>query len=196
MVHELATDPMFENLVEHLLAKSSFGFKERRNLEESLLLIKENKKLPSEFIKRAAAARSKAFQLWEEAREKESFKVFVPALKEIVELEREKADLLSFESHPYDALLNLYERNLKVKDLEKIFGAVKREIVPLVKKIANAEQVDDSFLYGHFNKDKQWAFSLELLKEMKYDFDAGRQDLSTHPFTINFNSNDVSFLFN
>lgn len=191
MIHELATDTNFENLVEHLLAKSSFGFKEKRNLEESLLSIKESKKLPADFIKRAAIARSKAFQSWEEARSKERFQVFVPDLKEIVALEREKAELLGYESHPYDALLNIFERNLKVKDLEKIFSSVKKEIVPLVQKIAESNQVDDSFLHQHFDKDAQWEFSLELLKEMQYDFDAGRQDLSTHPFTINFNPNDV-----
>jgi len=191
IVHELSTDVQFENLVDHLLTKSSFGFKEMRNLQETKEAIEQNKKLPAEFIQRAAMSRSQAFQTWEKARKEEDYNVFVPALKTIVALEREKAELLGYDDHPYDALLNLYEKNLTVAKLEQVFTQVKKQIVPLVKEIEEKQQVNDEFLYQSFNKDDQFKFSIELLKLMDYDFEAGRQDLSTHPFTINFNSNDV-----
>lgn len=44
---------------------------------------------------------------------------------------------------------------------------------------------------GYYNKDKQWQYGLAVLKQMGYDFDAGRQDISSHPFTVNFNAQDV-----
>lgn len=189
--HELSTDKSFEEIVQHLLDKSSFGFKEKRNLEESKYAIEQGKKLPVDFIQRAAMARSEAFQSWEKAREAEDFSIFQPALQKIVDLEKEKAALLGYEDHPYDALLNLYERNLTVSTLERVFSQVKNEIVPLVKKIQAEGAVEDKSIHQFFNKDDQWDFSIDLLKEMKYDFEGGRQDLSTHPFTINFNSQDV-----
>jgi carboxypeptidase Taq len=34
-------------------------------------------------------------------------------------------------------------------------------------------------------------WGMQLLKELGFDFDAGRQDISEHPFTTNFSSNDV-----
>ena len=71
IVHEMSTDNQFEKLVNHLLAKSSFGFKEIRNLEETKESIEENKKLSSEFIQKSAIARSEAFETWEKARIKE-----------------------------------------------------------------------------------------------------------------------------
>lgn len=191
MVHELETDMQFENLVNHLLSKSCFGFKEMKNLQLTKESIEDSKKLSVDFIKRAAIARSEAFQTWEKAREEEEYKTFVPSLKKIVELEREKADLLGYKKHPYDALLNIYEKGLTVDKLEQVFSQVKNKIVPLVQEISKKEQVDDSFLYQYYAKDKQFDFSLELLKFMDYDMEAGRQDLSTHPFTINFNANDV-----
>ncbi len=191
IVHELATDPQFENLVDHLLKKSSFGFKEMRNLQESKESIEQSKKLPADFIQRAAMARSEAFQSWEEARNKEDYNVFVPALQKIVELEREKAGLLGYSDHPYDALLNLYEKNSTVRQLEQMFSQVKNQIVPLVKELGKKAQVGDAFMYKAYDKDKQFNFSIEVLKHMQYDFNAGRQDLSTHPFTINFNAQDV-----
>ena len=191
MIHEMATDPQFENLVDHLLKKSSFGFKEMRNLQESKESIEQSKKLPADFIQRAAMARSEAFQSWEEARKEEDYSIFVPALQKIVDLEREKARLLGYADHPYDALLNLYEKNSTVRKLEQMFAQVKSQIVPLVKELGKKEQVNNDFLYQSYDKTKQFDFSLEILKMMKYDFDAGRQDLSTHPFTINFNTQDV-----
>lgn len=191
MVHELSTDSQFENLVSHLMAKGSFGFKEMRNLQETKEGIEQNKKLSADFIQKSAMARSEAFQTWEKARGEEDYSVFVPSLKKIVDLEREKAELLGYKKHPYDALLNLYEKNLTVDQLEQVFAQVRNQIVPLVKEISKKDQVKDDFLYLSYDKTKQFDFSVEVLKLMEYDMDAGRQDLSTHPFTINFNSNDV-----
>ena len=191
LVHKMSTDTEFEGLVNHLLAKSSFGFKETRNLEETKDSIEQNKKLSSAFIQKSAITRSEAFQAWEKARRKEDYQVFVPSLKKIVDLEREKTEYLGYEKHPYDSLLNLYEKKLTVTNLDKIFKEVKKQIVPLIKQIRNRDQVDDSFLHQSFDKDKQFDFSIEILKLMGYDFKAGRQDISTHPFTINFNAQDV-----
>jgi carboxypeptidase Taq len=136
MVFELETDLKFENLVNHLLSKSCFGFKEMRNLQVTKQSIEDSKKLSVDFIKKTAIAKSEAFQTWEKARKKEDFKLFVPSLKKIVELEREKANLLGYKEHPYDALLNIYERGLTVGRLESVFDQVRKEIVPLVQEIA------------------------------------------------------------
>lgn len=189
--HEMATDPDFEALVVYLMEKSSFGFKEKGNLEESKYAIDASKKMSSNFIKRSAIARSSAFQSWQEAREKEDFSIFQADLQIIVDLEKEKANLLGYKGHPYDALLNLYERDLTVKTLEQVFIQVKNKIVPLIKSIKEKEQNSDDCIKQSFNKDDQWKFSLEILKQMQYDFDGGRQDISTHPFTSSFNCNDV-----
>lgn len=191
IAHEMFTDKDFEEVVNYLLEKSSFGFKEKRNLEETKYSIDAGKKLSSDFIKRSAIARSSAFQSWEAARQKEDYSIFQSDLKTIVDLEKEKAELLGYEEHPYDALLNLYERDLTVKTLEQVFSQVKTKIVPLVKSIQKKVQNTDAYIKQPFDKDKQWEFSLELLKQMQYNFEGGRQDLSTHPFTINFNSSDV-----
>jgi carboxypeptidase Taq len=51
--------------------------------------------------------------------------------------------------------------------------------------------VDDRFLKQHFPKDVQWDWSMHLLKELHFDFESGRQDLSEHPFSISFGATDV-----
>ena len=42
-------------------------------------------------------------------------------LQEIIDLKREEAEILGYEDHPYDAMLNLYEPNAKTKVLEILF---------------------------------------------------------------------------
>jgi carboxypeptidase Taq len=64
-------------------------------------------------------------------------------------------------------------------------------LLTLLNQIKNKPQVDDSFLNQHYNKDSQWKFGIEILKRMNFDFEAGRQDISEHPFTTNFNNADV-----
>lgn len=75
--------------------------------------------------------------------------------------------------------------------LDKLFLDVKTQLVPLVAELRSKNQVDRSFLYLNYPKNKQWEFGLSILKTMGYDFQAGRQDISEHPFTINFGSTDV-----
>jgi carboxypeptidase Taq len=42
-----------------------------------------------------------------------------------------------------------------------------------------------------YDKDAQWAFTLRLLKDIGFDLEAGRQDLSIHPFTGGTHPQDV-----
>jgi carboxypeptidase Taq len=63
--------------------------------------------------------------------------------------------------------------------------------VPFIKKISKNNNVDDSFFYQFFEKNKQWDFGIKLLKQMGYDFDSGRQDISAHPFSSHFSPQDA-----
>ena len=75
--------------------------------------------------------------------------------------------------------------------VDKIFEGVKNHLQPILKKINAQKKPDDSFLFKHFNKDKQWDFGIDLLKNMGYDFNRGRQDISVHPFSTGFGPDDI-----
>ena len=62
----------------------------------------------------------------------------------------------------------------------------------MVKRIVNApDQPDLEWLDQDWDEQAQWAFTIEVLEDMGYDFEAGRQDRSVHPFTTNFDLYDV-----
>ena len=84
--------------------------------------------------------------VWQKAREHNSFKEFAPHLEKIVQLSRKKADLLGYQEHPYDALLDLYEPEMKTSFLTPLFAKLKLTLTQLLKEIEAKPQIQDQFL--------------------------------------------------
>ncbi|MGZ4048995.1 MAG: carboxypeptidase M32 [Bacteroidia bacterium] len=189
--HELATSKELGDLLNQLNADASLSEKEKRNIKESLKRYNDNKKYTTEFVQELSKTISETFQAWQKAKTDNDFASYAPFLEKLVKLKREECKLLGTFAHPYDALLDQYEPGAKTTDLEVLFSDVRNQLVAFVKKIAEKPQNEDGFMFKHYAKDKQWNIGLELLKEMGYDFEAGRQDVSSHPFTTNFSPEDV-----
>lgn len=191
IAHGLSTDEKFGTVLEKLSLGNSLNEKERRNVEESLKDFKRNKKYTTEFVETLSRSISEAVQVWTKAKKDSDFKMFAPFLEKLVVLKRQECEMLGYNDHPYDALLDLYEPEAKTKDIEELFKGVREWLVEFVKKISAVKQNENSFMHKNYEKDKQWEFGLYLLRQMNYDFEAGRQDVSAHPFTTSFNSLDV-----
>ncbi|MEO1438604.1 MAG: carboxypeptidase M32, partial [Bacteroidota bacterium] len=158
-------------------------------------LIKESydreKKLPTAFVIRRSQVTSACYHAWIQARKANDFTVFAGPLTDMVAVKREQCEILGYEAHPYDALMHEFEPHAKTADITKLFANVRQQLVAFAKEIKAKPQVDDSFLRKHYDKDKQWNYGLDILKAIGYDFEAGRQDISPHPFTTNFSPEDV-----
>ncbi len=68
--------------------------------------------------------------LGKKAKECDNFNLFQPYLEEILVLNKEKADILGYENNRYDALLDLYEPNLKTTEISKINEYLKDNLTP------------------------------------------------------------------
>jgi len=150
-------------------------------------------KTPIELLQEMVETTAEAHNSWVEARTNKQFKQFEPVLRKIISLNQRLADALGYEDSPYDALLDEYEPGLTVKQLDPVFAKLKSELVPLLRAIkSSGHQPDTSFLTsGHFPKEKQLAFSEMVLRDMGFDFEAGRLDLSAHPFSSGSSTTDV-----
>ena len=148
-------------------------------------------RVPSEFVAEFAVVTSKAFEAWREARGKSDFSIFRPHLEKVVELSQRYVTFFPPADHPYDVLLDQFERGMKTADVKAIFDALRPQQVDLLKAIAVKPQVDDSFLHVKYDEKKMWDFSEALATKFGYDWERGRQDKSAHPFSTNFSMNDV-----
>ena len=191
IAHQMFTDNSTENLITELISKTDLSDQQRKNVELSAYDFNKSKKLPSSFVRKSSEVISKSFHAWIAARKQNDFKVFENPLQDVIDIKKQEADLLGYEAHPYDALMNEYDRGLTVKETDRLFAELSPAITEILNTINNFSQPDNSFLFGHFDKTKQWDLGLYLLKAMHFDFEAGRQDISEHPFTTNFSSKDV-----
>jgi len=148
-------------------------------------------RVPADFVAEFALVTSKAFEAWVEAKEKSDFSIFQPHLGKVVELNQRFVTFFPPTDHPYDILLDQYERGMKTADVQVIFNTLRPQQIELIQAIAEKEQVDDAFLKVEYDDQTIWDFSEELATSFGYDWKRGRQDKAAHPFTTNFSINDV-----
>jgi carboxypeptidase Taq len=118
--------------------------------------------------------------------------LFQPYLEKIIAANLEFIELWGYKDNKYDTLLDMYEPGMTVAKLDEVFGALRKKLVPLVASIqASSNQPETKFLHQIFTKEQQKKFSLFILQQMGYDFEAGRLDETVHPFATGLNPGDV-----
>jgi carboxypeptidase Taq len=148
-------------------------------------------RVPSDFVAEFAVVTSKAFEAWVEAKGKSDFSIFQPHLEKVVELNQRYVTFFPPADHPYDVLLDQFERGMKTTEVQEIFNALRPQQVELLQSIAEKPQINDDFLHVEYDDQKMWDFSEVIATKFGYDWERGRQDKSAHPFTTNFSINDV-----
>lgn len=191
LIHAEKTGKKFSNILSKLIDIPSGKVRVKTLTEPQTAAIREwrreylkSKALPQRFVEEFTQHASQSILAWRSAKSKNSFKDFAPYLKKTVEMARKRAEYLGYDAHPYDALLDEYEPGTTTAEISKIFTALRKSIVGLLKKISSVKQVDDSYIHGKFPHDKQLEFSKRLLKDMGYDMNCGRLDFSAHPFSL------------
>lgn len=145
--------------------------------------------LPSKFVEEFAKTTSQAIIAWRNAKKENAFQQFAPFLERIIALCRQKAELLGYQDHPYDALLDQYEPDIKTREVQHLFSTLREHLTPLIKKVGH-QAIEDQFLFGNWDQAKQIAFSHQLLDAMGYDHLKGRLDFSSHPFSSSSHPTD------
>ncbi len=149
-------------------------------------------KVPSTLVSELAKAASLGQAAWAEARERADFSLFAPRLERLVELQIEKAQALGYDDEAYDALLDIFEPEMKTRDVSRLFAQLKEELVPLVHAISErADTIDDTILTREYGEEPQWEFTMDVIQSLGFDLNRGRQDRSAHPFTVGISPNDV-----
>ncbi|MFM9908509.1 MAG: carboxypeptidase M32 [Chitinophagaceae bacterium] len=191
IAHQLFTDVNLGTLLEELSLRNNLNSFQKCNIERSSEDYLKQQKFSTGFVRKLAETTQKSFHSWIAARAQNNFKPFQDDLSNLIELKKEEAALLGYSSHPYDALLNDHDKGSTTQLLDGLFDSIRNPLKELFDRIMARPQVKDDFLFQFFPKQLQWDFGLEVLRDIGYDFEAGRQDLAEHPFTTSFNCKDV-----
>jgi carboxypeptidase Taq len=156
----------------------------RRNYEKAI-------KVPAEYVARVSAHASASYQAWTQARPANDFKSMVPYLEKTLDLSREYSGFFAPYKHIADPFIDDADEGMTTATIKKLFGELKRGLVPLVNAICDQPAVDDSCIRQDFPKPGQLEFAKRAAERMGYDFKRGRLDLTHHPFCTRFSAGDV-----
>ena len=194
--HTRITNSEFAEMIDTLESDNSLDDDQRANVREVRRRYDKAVKLPSEFVAEFALARSQALVAWQEARAESDFAKFKPHLAKLVAMTNEKIDYYGVKDTRYDVLLDEYEFGMKVSDYDPLFAGLKSKLVPLLHKIMAAKKVTpDPTLPSEmsFPVDAQTEFCKLVSSATGFDFEAGRMDASTHPFSAGLWPGDTRF---
>ena len=149
--------------------------------------------LPPFFLETFNKLTAQATVKWRKAREKSDFNMFEPYLQKIVELSIQEADYLEYDANPYNALLDLYEENMHVSELDSIFSGLSVELSKIKNKVLSENYFPQDHPLEHikYNVNKMKELNLEIIKLLEMPDTKFRMDISTHPFTTKIGYEDV-----
>jgi len=148
------------------------------------------KAVPPEEFEKFCATTAQAQVVWETAREKRNYEMMLPYYKEIFDYNRRLCDWYGYEKHPYDALLDDFERGATVEMLDSFFAALREKIVPLLKDIVKQGKQPKE-ISGSFDIGTQRSLMPWLTDFAGYDRERGKVGEVEHPFCTTINRNDV-----
>ena len=188
-IYKLSTSEETVELLEYLDArKEELTEKEQRMVYLLLKDLRDMQKIPMEEFITYQELLVNAEDAWHRAKEASDFEMFRPFLEKIFETNKRFAGYIHPEMDPYNHCLDQYEEGLTKDTLDAFFGKLRENIVPLLKKIGEKPQVDDSIRHGQFPSDKQEALSYYLMKTIGLDLDHVGLSTTEHPFTTSLGS--------
>ncbi|MBI2008507.1 carboxypeptidase M32 [Candidatus Amesbacteria bacterium] len=150
-------------------------------------------KIPKKLVEGISEAVSRAFDKWRTSKKENDFKSFAPYLEKVLELEVKAAELMRKPRQSiYDVMLDNHEADLTEHEVERVFGGIKNKLTRLTSNLTNVTRgADEKLNKMKFDEKKVKEFAKRIISEMGYDWEAGRQDESMHPFEISLGVEDV-----
>ena len=184
LMHQTLSDKSLSRLME-AANQEALDPTQRANLREMRREWEHARLLPDRLVEARSLAGTRCEHAWRTQRKDNDWCGFLENFREVVKCSREEARALSQAQgmSPYDALMDKYELGSCSADIDVIFGTIKTWLPDLIGKVG-ARQASETVIQadGPFAVERQRALGLELMGLLGFDFDAGRLDISSHPF--------------
>jgi len=178
--HDLLTDDKTEKLLDEAEPSDR---REKAVVREVRRRYERADRVPNELVEEISTATSEAHPVWASARENDDFEEFAPTLERLVELRREYADKVNPNVPRYEALFEEFEPYLGLDTAERVLGALREELVPLVDDVLASDVSYESLEGIDADEEAQEAMVRDALDALGYDWERGRLDVAPHPFS-------------
>ena len=178
IIHDKITSEELENVlegidVENLSIEDKAVYREIKRSHE------RSKKVSRDLNQKISEKSSETVKVWQESKKEDNFDKVRPHLEELLELKREYARQIDPNREPYQVLFDDYEPYIPFKDVEAALNKLKEELPPIFNNAAKSNEKFEADL----DEETKTELCRELSESFGFDFDRGRLDLSSHPFT-------------
>ncbi|MFT3785877.1 MAG: carboxypeptidase M32 [Tepidisphaeraceae bacterium] len=184
ILHERFTSPQVGGLIESISTSELAADPESdvgANTRELKRAYLRSTKIPASLVEEMSKHDVLAQAAWVEARKNKDFAAFAPVLAKTFDLKRQEANCVGFTQHIYDALIDDYEPHETTAGAKAVLEGLREPLAALVRKV-QASGRKPKKLAGPFPIDAQEKFGLLAAQKIGFDLDAGRLDVSVHPF--------------
>ncbi len=184
LLHRMRTDPKLATDLERAEQEPLSG-PQRANLREMRRDWRASNALPEALVQRMQIVSARCEHAWRAQRPANDWAGFVANFREVLALKREEAQLLAEQTglSRYDALLDQHEPGMRCARLDQIFGDVRQWLPGLIQKVVDKQSREPLIRpVGPFPVAAQRALCEKVVRLLGFDFEAGRLDVSTHPF--------------
>ncbi|MCP9484967.1 MAG: carboxypeptidase M32 [Gaiellaceae bacterium MAG52_C11] len=147
------------------------------------------RRVPAELRAEMSRASSLALPVWAAARQTSNFALFLPLLRENLELRRRYIDCFDTYDEPYDVLLDDYERGTTTAEVRAVFERLKVDQVPLVA--GATREGERPGRDRPFPLEAQRQFELQVLERFGFERASWRLDPTVHPFASSLGTDDI-----
>lgn len=145
--------------------------------------------LPADLVHAQVMAGARCEHGWRTQRADNDWNGFLTNFTEVVALAREEAQARQTQSPerfatPYDAMLDLHCTGDSQALITKVFTELRQELPTLLQQVIDHQKTRTTKdLSGDYAISSQQALSERLMSLLGFDFNAGRLDVSMHPFS-------------
>lgn len=189
---EILQDPSLEDAFDAASEEAELEPWKVANLAQMRRAWQSATAVPKKLVEAESLAASRCEHAWRSFRPENDWKGFEPKLAEVFEIQKEIAAALmdsvgserGFEN-AYDALIDRYDPGTTSKRIDPIFGRLAEELPDLLQEIMARQATGPATKEpaGPIAIEKQDALSRRLMEILGFDFQAGRLDVTAHPFS-------------
>jgi carboxypeptidase Taq len=184
LLHRMRTDPVLGQQLQRA-DQEALGDDQRANLREIQRNWRLATALPEALVQRRAVVTARCEHAWRTQRPANDWPGFVENFRPVLAVAREQAALLSERTglSRYDAMMDAYEPGMSCARLDVVFGEVRQWLPGLIQQV-QARQAAEAVIepVGPFPVERQRWLCEQIMRVLGFDFEAGRLDVSTHPF--------------
>lgn len=185
LMHRLRTEPSLGDRIERA-RQEPLSALQRANLREIERDWRLATALPESLVQRAELASARCEHAWRSQRPANDWAGFLQNWKPVVAVAREEAALLAERSgsSKYDALMDRYEPDMTSAQVDRVFGAVRQWLPGLIDQVVERQAAHPVIEpVGPFALAAQRELCRRVVAMLGFDFEAGRLDVSAHPFS-------------